>query len=119
MLVCNVATQRHETDGFDAADHLAAFQAHSGVSVSHFLVNSEMREVPGELNQAPVSPVSEIEGFGGAVVSADMVNEDLPVRHDSHKLADALMGILRDGAGRKRAFRPAASARPVSAGGEG
>ena len=119
VLVCNVATQLHETDGFDAADHLIAFQAHSGISVSHFLVNNKARETPGELHQTPVPPASKEDGFHGVLVSADVVDDDMPVRHDPHKLVDALMDILRDDAARRRASRAADSMCPVSAGREG
>ena len=119
VLVCNVATQRHETDGFSAADHLAEFRAHSGVSVSHFLVNSKAPETRGEPRYSPVLPVSEVDGFGGVLVSADVVDEEMPERHDPHKLADALMGILRTGAGKARSSREADSMCPASAGREG
>ena len=119
VLVCNVATQLHETDGFDAADHLAAFREHSGVSVSHFLVNSKAPETPGEPLLTPVPPVAMVECFHGVLVSADVVDDDMPVRHDPHKLADALMGILRDDAAGMRASDAADSMCPVSAGREG
>ena len=94
VLVCNVATQRHETDGFDAADHLAVFREHSGVSVSHFLVNRTPLEVPEEWDQAAVYAVSHVDGFGGVIVSADVVDDEMRVRHDPQKLAGAVMSIL-------------------------
>lgn len=119
VLVCNVATQRHETDGFGAADHLAEFQAHSGVSVSYFMINSKAPETHGEPGESPVLPVTEVDGFDGVLVSADVVDEKMPERHDPHKLACTLMGILRAGAGKARASRAADSVRPVSAGREG
>ncbi len=119
VLVCNVATQRHETDGFSAADHLTEFQAHSGVSVSHFLVNSRVPEAHGEPRQTPVLPVSEVDGFDGVLVSADVVSDDTPVRHDPHKLACALMDILCIDAGKARASRAGGSMCPVSAGRKG
>ena len=119
VLVCNVATQPHETDGFDASDHLAAFQAHSGVYVSHFLVNSKVRQAPGELHQTAVPPVARVDGFRGILVSADVVNDDVPTQHDPQKLADALMDILRDDAAKRRASRAADWVCPVSAGREG
>ena len=118
VLVCNVATQRHETDGFDAADHLEVFQAHSGVSVSHFLVNINPQEAPEEWDQAAVPPVSNVDGFDGVLVAGDVVDDTNPVRHDPFKLADALMGIVRANAGAARDSRPADPSCPVSAGRE-
>ena len=119
VLVCNVATQHHETDGFTAADHLAVFQAHSGVSVSHFLVNSKVPEAHEEPRQLPVPPVSEVNGFDGVLVSADVVDDDMPARHDPQKLTCALMGILRDNAAEWRTSHASDSMCPVSAGREG
>ena len=95
VFVCNVATQPYETDGFGAAEHLMAFQAHSGVSVSHVVVNSKTRDLPQEWGQAAVPHVSHIAGFKGAVIAADVVNDGFPTRHDPYKLADVLMSIER------------------------
>ena len=119
VLVCNVATEHRETDGFTAADHLQAFQSHSGVSVSHFLVNGKASPAPVEPGRSHVDAVSEVEGFRGVVVSADVIDDERPASHDSHKLADALMGIARAHAtGREGCLdvdsreTPAASFRP-------
>ncbi len=94
VLVCNVATERYETDGFNAADHLRAFQAHSGVSVSHFLVNGKAAAAPGEWSGSPVAPVAEVEGYRGVVVSADVIDDERPALHDPHRLADALTSLV-------------------------
>lgn len=93
VFVCNVATQPHETDGYGVAEHLKVFQAHSGVSVTHVLVNSKVWDLPKEWNQASVPSVSRIDGFDGVVVLADVVNEEFPTRHDPYKLAAALTAI--------------------------
>ncbi len=95
VFVCNVATQPYETDGLGAGEHLRAFQAHSGVSVSHVVVNSKTRDLPQEWGQAAVPHVSHIAGFKGAVIAADVVNDGFPTRHDPYKLADVLMSIER------------------------
>jgi uncharacterized cofD-like protein len=93
VFVCNVATQPHETDGYGVVEHLKAFQAHSGVFVSHVLVNSNVLDLPEEWGQVAVPSVYRIDGFQGTVVLADVVNEDFPTRHDPAKLAKAIMSI--------------------------
>ena len=95
VFVCNVATQPHETDGYGVAEHLKVFQTHSGVSVTHMLVNSKVWDLPEEWNQVSVPSVSRIDGFDGVVVLADVVNEEFPTRHDPDKLATALTAIER------------------------
>ncbi len=93
VFVCNVATQPHETDGYGVQEHLRAFQSHSGVAVTHVLVNGNVEGLPVESRQKAVEPVQRIDGFGGAVVLADVVDEDVRTRHDPQKLARALMDV--------------------------
>ena len=93
VFICNVATQLHETDGYDVADHLRVFQQLTGVPVTHVLVNSHAVPLPQGSDQASIAPQSRINGYQGAVVLADVVDEEFPTRHDPRKLAEALVGI--------------------------
>ena len=95
VFVCNVATQPHETDGYGVQEHLDAFQAHSGVAVTHVLVNSNVEDLPNDWGQTAVAPVQRIDSFGGEVVLADVVDEGVRTRHDPDKLATALMEIAK------------------------
>ena len=95
VFVCNVATQPHETDGYGVQEHLDAFQAHSGVAVTHVLVNSNVEDLPHDWGQTAIAPVQRIDSFGGEVVLADVVDEDIRTRHDPDKLATALMEIAK------------------------
>lgn len=93
VFVCNVATQPHETTGYGVGEHLQAFQAHSGVYLTHVLVNSNVPSLPEEIGQTAVFPEAKVVGFEGAVTLADVVSEDFPTRHDPQKLAKAIMNI--------------------------
>ena len=95
VFVCNVATQPHETDGYSVADHLREFQAHSGISVTHVLVNTNVKTLPEEWGQVAVPPDSIIDGFTGIMVSADVLDDSFPTRHDPYKLTSAIMAIGR------------------------
>lgn len=106
VFVCNVATQAHETDGYGVAEHLNAFQAHAGVSMTHVLVNSNVEELPGKWGQTPVAPVQRIDGFGGSVVLADVVDESNRARHDPDKLAAAIADIAVSRSGEARKVLP-------------
>jgi uncharacterized cofD-like protein len=99
VFVCNVATQPHETDGYSAEEHLRVFQAHSGVSVTHVLVNSNIQTLPEEWGQVAIPLVSRIEGFQGSVISADVLDESFATRHDTIKLTRALLDIWRSSSG--------------------
>ena len=103
VFVCNVAAQPHETDGYGIPEHLNAFRAHSGVSATHVLVNNNVEDLPDDWGQTSLQPVRQIDGFGGEVVLADVVDEGNRTRHDPDKLAGALMDIAAaryDAAGR-------------------
>ncbi|MCS7207011.1 MAG: YvcK family protein [Dehalococcoidia bacterium] len=93
VLVCNVATQPGETDGFSVADHLQVFQGHTGVQVTHLLVNDNVRPLPPQWHQEAVRP-EKPPGFSGVYIEADVVDEALRTRHDPHKLARCLIGLV-------------------------
>jgi len=96
VFVCNVATQPHETDGYGVVHHWQAFREHSGVAVTHLLVNSNVVPLPVDWGQAAIAAPDVVDGFPGRVVAADVVDEARRTRHDPTKLANALMEVLRD-----------------------
>ena len=95
VFICNVATQPHETDGYGVREHVEAFQAHSGVTVTHVVVNSDVAPLPKEWGQTPVAPESQLDGVNYKVIQADVIDENLRTRHDPNKLASVLTAVLR------------------------
>jgi uncharacterized cofD-like protein len=88
LYVCNVSTQRGETDGFDVGQHMAALERHVGRGLFPVvLANDNLtagQEQPGlemvNLNRPPDASYRVIE--------ADLADSTTPWRHDSGKLAD-------------------------------
>ncbi len=102
VYVCNVATQRGETDNFGVADHFRALHKHmEGPIVDHVLVNNNLgpasTKIKPEWSVNAVDPqgVAELEGVAH-VVLRDVVNPDFPLRHDPEKLAAALLDLARE-----------------------
>lgn len=101
IYVCNVMTQPGETDGFGAADHLAALERHVGAGlVDTVLVNIEtppfelLKRYAAEGAQ-PVDPqITRLQKMGVKVVGANLVSTDNLVRHDSDRLAAALIDLV-------------------------
>jgi uncharacterized cofD-like protein len=97
VYVCNVATQRGETEGYTVADHVAALEAHvQGALFPVVLANDKLdvdfESSPGvELVALEVPPDTVYR-----VVVTDLVDESHPWRHDSSKLARALLRLLED-----------------------
>ncbi|MBE0416661.1 MAG: YvcK family protein [Coriobacteriia bacterium] len=106
--VCNVANQRGETSGMDAADHVQALLDHGLAGAidtvvvnvpdrspdrsGHCLLCDDERE-PIEAVEAGPDTIGRIEALGIAVVTADVV-DPADVRHHSHHKLCRVLGRL-------------------------
>jgi uncharacterized cofD-like protein len=92
VYVCNVATQRGETEGYSASDHVKALEAHVGKGVFPVvLVNDNLLDAPAEVELVAVEFPSNAHY---RVITADLIDPAHPWRHDSDKLAQALLRLL-------------------------
>ncbi len=94
IYICNIATQRGETDGFTLEDHVRALEKNAGKGLFDIIIansNTDF-ELP---NAEPVRPV--FTGAGYRVVTADLVDREHPWRHDPERLAGVIMAIYRQG----------------------
>jgi len=104
VYVCNVATQRGETENFTVADHVRVIEQHVGKGLFDVvLVNNAFPPL------APGSNFQYVElGDGGKngvelnfrIYPAPLVDERRPWRHDSERLAQAVIQLL-DESGRQ------------------
>jgi len=100
--VCNVMTQPGETDGYTAADHLQALYLHglSGV-VDVVLVNDAplapelVRSYEREGARPVVVDEQRLRDMGVKVARAPLITQNEVVRHDSERLAHALLHVVR------------------------
>lgn len=93
IYVCNVATQKGETEGFSAGDHVQALARHLRADpFDMVLVNHNLcEEVSREQDVALVGPDDEsVRSLGKRLVTADVVQDAQPLRHDPEKLAGEL-----------------------------
>jgi uncharacterized cofD-like protein len=96
VYVCNVASQPGETDCYDLSRHVRALEEHVGRGLFQYvLANDHFVPLPQEWH------VNAIELDPGAmgrpdvrVVTADVISEQRPTRHDPDKLAAALIGAF-------------------------
>jgi uncharacterized cofD-like protein len=97
VYVCNVATQRGETEGYSVADHVAALEAHVRGALFPIVLANDNLDVdfdqsPGvELVAPEVPPDADYR-----LVATDLVDRSHPWRHDSRKLARGLLRLLED-----------------------
>jgi uncharacterized cofD-like protein len=106
VYICNVATQPGETDGFGVVEHVNALRSHIGSGLFDYVIyNSNLSgvdEIKPEwnvravvLDSAAAARYPNIEW-----IPADVVREDNPLRHDSAKLATAVMRLYENRGGK-------------------
>lgn len=99
VYVCNVATQRGETDDFTVKDHVEALLRHLPANPFHFvLANDKLGAVlPSHWHVRQVAVAGADLGIPGTeLIQVDLVDPENPLRHDPGKLAGALMKVYYD-----------------------
>lgn len=101
VLVVNLFTEPGETDGFTAADHVAAVQRHLGEVVDVALVQrtpppARVRAAYATRGAAPVEVNrAALEGLGVVSFAAELLAPGDLGRHDPQRLARALLNLAR------------------------
>jgi uncharacterized cofD-like protein len=94
IYVCNVATQQGETEGFTVADHITALERHIGQSVFNAVLanNSYPSKNKGKLTRYVLPSTQDDPVHQRYQIHwADLTDTERPWRHDSFKLAQALL----------------------------
>ncbi|MFA6142651.1 MAG: gluconeogenesis factor YvcK family protein [Candidatus Omnitrophota bacterium] len=101
IYVCNVMTQKGETDDYKASDHLKAIVEHTEPGlVDYCVINTakikdDMLEKYKSEASYPVIPDSEnLKKMKCKVIEAHIVNVDGYVRHDPDKLAKIIIDLV-------------------------
>ncbi len=94
VYVCNLAMQPGETDGYTVADHVDAILRHTADGVVDLVLANDRLNIPAETGGGQTRFVRPIAHRKVEMLTADLVDEQRPWRHDSQKLAAAIMGIL-------------------------
>ncbi len=98
VYVCNVATQRGETDGYDVGDHVEALEAHTEPGLFPAVRANDNFDVSFEPpTGVELVSVSEPWGADYAIIGRDLIDLSYPWRHDSDKLARTLMQLIEEG----------------------
>jgi uncharacterized cofD-like protein len=92
IYVCNVATQIGETEGFTLDGHIQAIERHTGPGLFPAVLanNNFDYSLPADWPMTQVALATPVN-TDYLVITADVVNEQRPWRHDPAKLARALI----------------------------
>ncbi|OGW76032.1 MAG: hypothetical protein A2Z72_02135 [Omnitrophica bacterium RBG_13_46_9] len=101
IYVCNVMTQKGETDKYKVSDHINSIINHAGNGIINYcIVNTgkvppKLLEKYEEQNAYPVIIDEErIRELGCRVVKANVIDTKDLVRHDSYKLARIIIDLI-------------------------
>ena len=104
VYVCNVMTQRGETDGYSVSDHIKALLKHSHEQILDYCVVNN-GEVPAEVlkrysddnSLLVVNDRKKIESMGYRIVEEDFsMIQDGVIRHDPEKLAKIILSFIEE-----------------------
>lgn len=94
VYVCNVATQRGETENYRVIDHLRALERHLGEHLFQYVLVNRSPSSKGSDVQAVTLSGEETENYH--IVEADVADASSPRMHHPVKLAQALMRLYYD-----------------------
>lgn len=100
--ICNVMTQSGETDGYTVSDHLEAILRHGKPNMVNYVLADD-GTTTGEVTLADFLTVGSehvvcdegrVASFGAELVKLPLVSKENPYRHDTARLAEAVMNTL-------------------------
>ncbi len=94
IYICNLAIQPGETDNYSVADHVDALLQHISTPYLDAVLANDNLSVPPETGGGHTVYVKPIAPKQVKMITADLVDESRPWRHDSSKLARAVINLL-------------------------
>ncbi len=101
IYICNVSTERGETEGFKLSDHINTLKSY-GANFDSVIVNDKCFESGS--GDGYVMPVElDLKNISGVkVFTANIVNEENPLYHDSKKLGRLIYEISQNHSKKKK-----------------
>ena len=104
LYVCNIMTQRGETDGYDVKDHIQAILKHSGKGIIDYVVANTgtiSKELQDKYMEEEAKEVvideDDIKKLNVDIIKGDFIKiKNGYVRHDPEKLAAILMETIME-----------------------
>jgi uncharacterized cofD-like protein len=100
VYICNIATQKGETDGFDLADHILTIEKHIGRGAIDVVLGNNNRPSQNagqNTRYVDLPPQSHPVRQHYQIIEADLVDEKRPWRHDPAKLYKMLNLVVESG----------------------
>jgi uncharacterized cofD-like protein len=98
LYICNVATQIGETEGYSCEDHISAIRDHAGKGLFDIVIanNNYNGDLPDGIEW--ITKNEQVNMYS-AVYSSDLVDPDMPWRHDGEALSRVIIDLLEERTG--------------------
>ena len=93
IYICNVATQKGETDGFSVYDHIVAIEQHTYKDIFDYIVADENDNTPITTHDETPITISKNDQDNPKVLQFDIKSAEHSLRHDSNKLSNCIKKI--------------------------
>ena len=93
IYICNVATQKGETDGFSVYDHIVAIEKHTYKDIFDYIVADENDNFPITSHDENPIKISQNDQDNPKVLQFDIKSTEHSLRHDSNKLSNCIKKI--------------------------
>lgn len=98
VFIVNIANKPFETPQYAVSDYIKALISHAGSPIfTHFVVNNnQSAQIPDNLKYTYVTyDENTCNKLAVSVLPCDIVDDKFPLHHDSRKLADIIMNLLK------------------------
>lgn len=98
LFVCNVATEKGETTGYNCGDHIRVVEEHTSSGLFDIVIANRRYEgsIPATIDWVRIEPGLE-EDY--SIYAADLVDNLYPWRHDSAKLGQVILDLYQERTG--------------------
>jgi uncharacterized cofD-like protein len=98
VFICNVTTQKGETEGYGCGDHIFAIEDHIGKGLIDLVISNQdtTAKLPEEIDWVLANP--ELDDRY-AVYRSDVASAVQPGKHDAERLAQVLIDIYMERTG--------------------
>lgn len=98
LFICNVASQKGETDAYSCYDHLAALEAHVGKDFVDRVIANDYHDAKLPDDSMWVDIGDELSG-DHRLYTADLLDREHPWRHDADGLAETIINLFDERTG--------------------
>jgi uncharacterized cofD-like protein len=93
IYICNIATQKGETDGYSVYDHIVAIEEHTYKDIFDYIIADENYNIPIVSHEEKPIKISQNDHDNAKVLQFDIKSVEHSLRHDSNKLSKSIKKI--------------------------